>query len=61
MMDEVACRACGKGGEWAIFSDGQGAFEFRHGCGHIVKPNIAEPPILADRQDPEPIDMRFLI
>jgi len=53
-FSEVGCRKCGKGGEWRIFTDGEGNFRAEHPCGHRSEFQVRQKP------DPQSIDMRLL-
>ena len=41
---EVACRKCGKGGNWKVFTDGKGNFKAEHSCGHISDFDVVKKP-----------------
>ncbi len=51
---EVGCRKCGKGGEWRIFTNGEGEFKAIHSCGHISDFQLAKKP------DVQTIDARLV-
>ena len=50
---EVGCRKCGKGGDWKIFTDGEGKFVGVHSCGHQSNFELSKKP------DVEQYDARF--
>lgn len=54
-FNEVGCRKCGKGGDWKIFTDGQGNFKAIHKCGHVSYFEIT------NKRDGLAIDMRQII
>jgi len=55
---EVGCRECGKGGDWSIFTDGEGHFIAKHGCGHVSEFEIVDKPYKPDTDFT--VDMRLL-
>lgn len=53
-FNEVGCRNCGEGGDWQIFTNGEGDFKAVHKCGHVSDFKIV------DKPDPKAIPMRLL-
>jgi hypothetical protein len=52
---EIGCKRCGKGGNWTIFTNGEGRFQARHPCGNVSKFEIQ------DKPDAQGISLRFFL